>query len=167
MILMLSKIEQKVQTLHAGRKIASEWRRNNKKIIWTNGCFDLLHYGHIKSLCQARDFGAKLIVGLNSDASIVHLKGSNRPILNEQTRSLNLAALEMVDMVILFDEPTPLDCIISIRPDVIVKGGDYDVDEVVGGKEVMSWGGKVEIIPFEPGYSTSSIINRINRISNV
>ena len=136
----------------------AQWRANGQRVVFTNGCFDLLHVGHISLLEQSRRFGDRLIVAINSDASVSGLKGPSRPIVGEQERARVLAALAAVDAVVIFGEPTPLDLIVAARPDVIVKGGDYDVDGVVGAREVMSWGGQVKIVPIVEGFSTSRLI---------
>jgi D-beta-D-heptose 7-phosphate kinase/D-beta-D-heptose 1-phosphate adenosyltransferase len=136
----------------------STWRANGERVSFTNGCFDLLHVGHITVLEQARRTGDRLIVAINSDASVSRLKGPSRPIVGERERARVLAALAAVDAVVVFDEPTPLELIVESRPDVIVKGGDYDVDTVVGAQEVMSWGGQVRIVPTVDGYSTTRLI---------
>lgn len=138
-----------------------QWRQQKKRIVFTNGCFDLLHAGHVTYLEAARKTGDKLILGLNTDRSVSALKGSSRPVIHEADRARVLAALEAVDAVILFDEDTPLQLIDAIRPDVIVKGSDYSEDQVVGGKEVKSWGGKVALIDIVPGRSTSNIIEKL------
>ncbi|HEY6955812.1 MAG TPA: D-glycero-beta-D-manno-heptose 1-phosphate adenylyltransferase [Flavisolibacter sp.] len=142
------------------KKIA-QWRLIGKTIAFTNGCFDILHAGHIASLTEAAKQADILVVGLNADSSIQGLKGPGRPINKEDARALLLASLLMVDAVILFSEPNPRDLIVAIRPDVLVKGGDYKVEEIAGAKEVMSWGGRVIINPIVEGFSTSSIINKI------
>ena len=129
--------------------------------VFVNGCFDLLHRGHLHYLAEAREKGHALIIGLNSDASVQRLKGPARPILPEADRAFHLAALAVVDAVCIFDEETPLNLISCIRPDVLVKGGDYTPDGVVGREVVESYGGRVEIIPFLPGYSTTSLIERL------
>jgi len=136
------------------------WKRNNERVVFTNGCFDLLHIGHITVLEQARRFGDRLIVAINSDASVSGLKGPTRPIVGEHERARVLAALAAVDAVVVFSEPTPLELIVAARPDVIVKGGDYGVDTVVGALEVQSWGGQVKIVPIVEGYSTTRLIAR-------
>ncbi len=138
-----------------------QWRQQKKRIVFTNGCFDLLHAGHVTYLEAARKTGDKLILGLNTDRSVSALKGPSRPVIHEADRARVLAALEAVDAVILFDEDTPLQLIDAIRPDVIVKGSDYSEDQVVGGKEVKSWGGKVALIDIVPGRSTSNIIEKL------
>jgi D-beta-D-heptose 7-phosphate kinase/D-beta-D-heptose 1-phosphate adenosyltransferase len=155
--------------LHAEDKVVTRdelvtrvalWKRNSERIVFTNGCFDLLHIGHITVLEQARRFGDRLIVAINSDASVNSLKGPTRPIVGERERARVLASLAAVDAVVVFPEPTPLELIVAARPDVIVKGGDYAVDTVVGAKEVQSWGGQVKIVPIVEGYSTTQLIAR-------
>lgn len=136
-------------------------KKQNKKIVFTNGCFDVLHYGHISYLIDAKQLGDKLIVALNSDASVKRLKGENRPINNEYQRALNLAALLMVDAIVVFNEDTPEKIIKLISPDVLVKGGDYKIENIVGADFVMNNGGKVEIINFVNGFSSSEIIKKI------
>lgn len=137
---------------------AALWKANGERIVFTNGCFDLLHIGHITVLEQARRFGDRLIVAINSDESVSVLKGPNRPIVGEKERARVLAALAAVDAVVVFDEPTPLELIVATRPDVLVKGGDYGVDAVVGAGEVQSWGGQVKIVPLVEGFSTTQLI---------
>ena len=129
-------------------------------MAFTNGCFDILHAGHIASLSQAANEADFLIVGLNSDSSVKLLKGENRPVNDEQSRALLLASLVMVDAVVIFAEETPLDLIKVIMPDVLVKGGDYKVEEIAGAKEVIECGGRVVINPIVEGFSTTSIINK-------
>ena len=139
------------------------WRANQQKIVFTNGCFDLLHAGHVTYLEAAKKTGDKLILGLNTDRSVSALKGPSRPVIHENDRARVLAALESVDAIILFDEDTPLNLIEAIRPEVIVKGDDYSEDQVVGGKEVKSWGGSVKLIPLVQGRSTTGILEKISR----
>jgi D-beta-D-heptose 7-phosphate kinase/D-beta-D-heptose 1-phosphate adenosyltransferase len=139
------------------RRVAM-WKSNGARVVFTNGCFDLLHVGHITVLEQARRFGDRLIVAINSDASVSGLKGPNRPIVGQNERARVLAALAAVDAVVVFDEPTPLDLIVATRPDVLVKGGDYGVDTVVGAGDVQSWGGQVKIVPLVEGFSTTQLI---------
>jgi rfaE bifunctional protein nucleotidyltransferase chain/domain len=136
-------------------------KRNGRRIVFTNGCFDLLHPGHIGSLEQARALGDALIVGLNSDASVRQLKGAGRPVLPERERAEILAALESVDAVVIFDEPTPREVIARLLPDVLVKGGDWPGDQIVGREEVEAAGGRVVSIPVVPGYSTTEILRKI------
>jgi D-glycero-beta-D-manno-heptose 1-phosphate adenylyltransferase len=144
-------------------KVAA-WRLMSKQIVFTNGVFDILHRGHIYSLSQAAKEGDILIVGLNADASVKRLKGDSRPINDESSRALVLASLVMVDVVVLFDEDTPLELIKSIMPDTIVKGGDYTVEQVAGSKEVLANGGRVVINPILEGFSTTKIIEQSKKI---
>ena len=136
------------------------YRRENYKLVFTNGCFDLLHKGHLDLLLNAAAFGDKLLVGLNSDTSVKKLKGDSRPIQNEKTRAIKLLELKYVDHVIIFEDLTPQNLIHTISPDVLVKGGDYTKNEIVGAKHVISFGGVVKIIPLTPGFSTTSIIEK-------
>jgi D-beta-D-heptose 7-phosphate kinase/D-beta-D-heptose 1-phosphate adenosyltransferase len=148
----LAQLQQKVES----------WRKNKQKIVFTNGCFDLLHAGHVTYLEAAKKRGDKLILGLNTDRSVSALKGPTRPVVNENDRARVLAALESVDAVILFDEDTPLNLINTLKPDVIAKGSDYTADQVVGGREVESWGGEIALIDLVAGRSTSNIIKKMN-----
>ena len=141
-----------------GNRVAM-WRFLNNKIVFTNGCFDILHRGHIEYLSQARDKGAVLIIGLNSDASVKRIKGEGRPVQDEMTRALVLASLRIVDAVVLFDEDTPYELIKFVQPDVLVKGGDYTEETIVGADIVKANGGEVVVIPLVEGYSTSKILN--------
>jgi D-beta-D-heptose 7-phosphate kinase/D-beta-D-heptose 1-phosphate adenosyltransferase len=138
----------------------AEWRAAGDRVVFTNGCFDLLHVGHIALLEQARREGDRLVVGLNSDSSVKRLKGSSRPVVGERERAMLLAALSAIDAVILFEEDTPFETILDLRPDVLVKGGDYTAETVVGAEEVHSWGGRVRIIPLVAGFSTTGLIAR-------
>lgn len=156
-----NSLQNKILTLPELKKRLAQWRVLGKTIVFTNGCFDILHAGHISSLTEAAQYGDILIVGLNADASIKGLKGSNRPINNENARALVLASLAVIDAVVLFSDPTPLELILIIKPDVLVKGGDYKVEDIAGAKEILSWGGKVIINPIVEGFSTTSIINKI------
>ncbi|HEV7622307.1 MAG TPA: D-glycero-beta-D-manno-heptose 1-phosphate adenylyltransferase [Flavisolibacter sp.] len=142
-------------------KKSAQWRLTAKTIVFTNGCFDILHAGHITSLLTASQQGDMLVVGVNADSSINCLKGPGRPINNEHSRALVLASLAMVDAVVIFSEPTPLQLIISLIPDVLVKGGDYKIEDIAGAKEVIQAGGKVLLNPIIQGFSTTSIINKI------
>lgn len=136
------------------------WRDNGERIVFTNGCYDLLHVGHITLLEKARRFGDRLVVAINSDASVCKLKGPTRPIVGERARARVLAALSAVDAVVVFDEPTPIELIVAVKPDVLVKGGDYEAESVVGAKEMQTWGGKVEIVPLVEGFSTTRLIEK-------
>lgn len=141
---------------------AAVWRRGaGGKVVFTNGVFDLLHPGHIDVLVGARRRGGVLVVGLNSDASVRRLKGPERPVRSESERAYVLAALEVVDAVVVFGEDTPLETIRALRPDVLVKGGDYTEATIVGAPDVRSWGGDVIVIPLTPGQSTTSIIRKL------
>jgi D-beta-D-heptose 7-phosphate kinase/D-beta-D-heptose 1-phosphate adenosyltransferase len=136
-------------------------RQEGKLLIFTNGCFDLLHPGHVYTLTQAKALGDVLVVGVNSDASVKRLKGPTRPILNERERATVLAALTVVDYVTIFPEDTPLDLIRLLRPDVLVKGGDWGAEAVIGKEEVEAYGGRVVLIPYQSGFSTTDIIERV------
>ena len=141
---------------------ATDWRRRARgRVVFTNGVFDLLHPGHIDILAKARAQGDALIVGVNSDDSVHRLKGPSRPVRNEHERAYVLAALQDVDAVVVFSEDTPLQLIRRLRPDVLVKGGDYTRDTIVGADDVESWGGRVVIVPLVPGQSTTSIIEKL------
>jgi D-beta-D-heptose 7-phosphate kinase/D-beta-D-heptose 1-phosphate adenosyltransferase len=140
-----------------------QWRAENKCIVFTNGCFDLLHPGHIDYLARARALGDVLIIGLNDDNSIQRLKGPTRPINPLADRTIMLAALKSVDLVVPFSEDTPLKLISALMPDILVKGGDYEPDNIVGAKEVIANGGKVVVMPFVDGHSTSSLIQQIQK----
>jgi D-beta-D-heptose 7-phosphate kinase/D-beta-D-heptose 1-phosphate adenosyltransferase len=152
------RAEEKVLSLDALRGRAAAWRSAGQQIVFTNGCFDLLHLGHITLLEDARREGDRLVVAINSDASVSGLKGPSRPIVGERERGRILAALAAVDAVVVFDDPTPLRVIEALRPNVIVKGGDYSEDTVVGAREVRSWGGRVKIVPIVEGFSTTKLI---------
>jgi len=142
----------------------NRWKLISKTISFTNGCFDILHAGHISSLSDAAREADFLVVGLNSDTSANRLKGPGRPVMDEQSRALMLASLVMVDAVVIFEEDTPLELIELVQPDVLVKGGDYTIEQIVGAKEVMAAGGKVVINPIVPGFSTSGIIAKIRAL---
>jgi D-beta-D-heptose 7-phosphate kinase / D-beta-D-heptose 1-phosphate adenosyltransferase len=139
----------------------AEWRASGDRIVFTNGCFDILHVGHITLLEQCREFGDKVIIGLNSDASVRQLKGPTRPLVSESERARVLAALGATDAVIIFDQPTPLELIQAVRPDVLVKGGDYAASTIVGSDDVVTWGGRVEIVPTVTGASTTNTIRKM------
>jgi D-beta-D-heptose 7-phosphate kinase/D-beta-D-heptose 1-phosphate adenosyltransferase len=158
-------IQEKFVTLDELQKRIAQWRILGKKVAFTNGCFDILHPGHIASLMEAAQQGDYLVIGLNSDASVKRLKGPNRPVNTQESRALVLAALAMVDAVILFEEDTPLELIQKIMPDVLVKGGDYTVEQIAGAKEVIANGGKVVINPIVEGFSTTNIIEKFKEKS--
>lgn len=153
--------ERKIMPLERLVPLCRMWKFKEEPIVFTNGCFDIMHKGHIHSLTKAASFGKHLIVGLNSDKSIQRIKKAGRPIQDEQSRALVLAALACVDAVVIFDQDTPIDLITHITPDVLVKGGDYQIDTIVGSTEVIAAGGRVEIIPLLEGYSTTAIEMKI------
>lgn len=142
----------------------SRSKRGSRRVVFTNGCFDLLHPGHIRTLEEARSFGDVLVVGLNRDASVREAKGDSRPVVNENERAELLAALEAVDFVVLFGEPTPRELISELLPDVLVKGADWGSTEIVGREEVEGAGGRVVSIELEPGYSTTRILQKIAQL---
>ncbi|MCB0547583.1 MAG: D-glycero-beta-D-manno-heptose 1-phosphate adenylyltransferase [Phaeodactylibacter sp.] len=160
---MLEKIKAKIQSWEQARHTVEGWKKQGLRVVFTNGCFDLLHYGHIHYLAQARDQGGRLVVGLNSDASVRRLKGANRPINDEPGRQLMLAALECVDLVVSFEQDTPFELISLLLPDVLVKGGDYLPADIVGSDVVMSRGGEVKALPYIEGYSTTAIEAKIRK----
>jgi D-glycero-beta-D-manno-heptose 1-phosphate adenylyltransferase len=157
----LHYIESKILDAESLEKTLVHWRFEGKKIVFTNGCFDLLHSGHLQYLAQAKNLGHKLVIGLNSDASTKRLKGTHRPINDEKSRSLMLAALVFVDAVVLFEEDTPLNLIQIVQPDILVKGGDYNISAIVGADLVQQKGGLVTTLPFLEGYSTTNIEEKI------
>ncbi len=152
---------EKVLDLDRVTHRVAEWRAAGETIVFTNGCFDLLHVGHITLLEDCRRFGSKLVLGLNTDASVSRLKGPSRPIVGERERARVMSALAAVDAVVLFDEPTPLELIRALKPDVLVKGGDYTVSTVVGHEDVIASGGRVEIVPTVEGFSTTNIVKKM------
>ncbi len=157
----LNELLKKRMELSTLAEKVKNWREQGCKIVFTNGCFDLLHRGHVEYLAQAADFGDKLVIGLNTDASVNRLKGPTRPINDEEARSAVLSALSFVSAVVLFDEPTPLELIRLVQPDVLIKGADYKPEEIVGYDIVTARGGKVATVPLTSGYSTSNIEQRI------
>lgn len=160
----IDAIEKKIFTLPKLLATIASWKVTGKTVAFSNGCFDILHEGHIFSLSQAAKEADYLIVGVNSDASTKRLKGNERPINNEHSRALLLASLVIVDAVVIFEEDTPLELISAILPDVLVKGGDYTLEQIVGSKEVMANGGKVVINPIVQGFSTTGIVEKIKRL---
>ena len=157
-------VAQKIVDIQGLQRLLHHWRVLGDKIVFTNGCFDVLHSGHVTLLGQCAEFGDRVVVGLNSDRSIKKIKGESRPIQQEQDRALLLASIQYVDAVILFDEATPLTLIETILPDVLVKGGDYTVSTVVGANEVIAHGGKVELVGLVQGRSTTDIASKISRL---
>ena len=155
-------IDWPIEDWSIARDRINQWKDRGEKIVFTNGCFDLIHPGHLQILKAAKTFGDRLVVGLNSDESVARLKGPTRPVKDQNSRGAVLAALRAVDLVILFTEDTPLNLITSIWPDVIVKGGDYSEEQIIGGKEVVANGGLIRVVPLLKGYSTSRWINQVS-----
>lgn len=154
-------IENKIYSLESLKNKLNFWRFKDQKIVFTNGCFDLLHLGHIDYLSKASEHGDVLIIGLNTDKSVANLKGKGRPITDEKSRATILASLFFVDAIILFEEETPINLIEFVQPDVLIKGSDYQVEDIVGYELVKTKGGEIITIDFLPGYSTTSIENKI------
>jgi rfaE bifunctional protein nucleotidyltransferase chain/domain len=151
----------KISDVHVLKQQVQHWQAEGKKVVFTNGVFDLLHIGHITYLAKAAELGDKLIIGLNADSSVKRIKGEGRPVNDQSSRAAILAALFFVDAVVVFEEDTPLNLISTVLPDYLVKGADYSVDNIVGAKEVIANGGEVKTINFVEGYSSTSIINKI------
>lgn len=143
------------------KTFVDKWHNDQKMIVFTNGCFDIIHRGHVEYLRKAKSLGDTLIIGLNSDASARRIKGEPRPYQNEQDRGAILDALEVVDLVTIFDEDTPRNLICELKPNILVKGGDYESHSIVGAREVKSWGGSVKTIPFLKGYGTTQLVEKI------
>ena len=159
-MLTYEQIAAKTITLDKAVELFDPTFRINKTIVFTNGCFDVLHRGHIYYLSRARELGDLLVVGLNTDGSVSKLKGPGRPVNDQQARAEVLGALAFVDYIILFSEETPLKLISTVKPDILIKGGDYRKEDIVGYREIISMGGRVETIPLLEGYSTSSILDK-------
>lgn len=157
----MSSTASKIRSRSAMADQIAEWHAEGQRVVFTNGCFDLVHLGHVDYLERAAALGDRLVIGLNSDASVRRLKGPSRPILAEYARARLLAALAFVDGLVVFEEDTPRDLIVHLHPDVLVKGSDYAVDQVAGAREVLDWGGTVELVALVEGQSTSSIIDKI------
>lgn len=160
-IFLLTEIQNKIQNWQAAAHTCQQWQTKEEKIVFTNGCFDLLHYGHLCYLAEARTLGNRLVIGLNSANSVQRLKGIHRPINDELTRQFTLASLAFVDLVVVFEEDTPLQLIKTLRPNILVKGGDYQIKEIVGATFVQQNGGQVSTLPFIEGYSTTNIEQKI------
>jgi rfaE bifunctional protein nucleotidyltransferase chain/domain len=158
----LNPILSKIQNQPEAAKLVEQWRKSPKaSIVFTNGCFDILHRGHLEYLAKAAELGTHLIIGLNSDASVKRIKGTNRPVNNEQDRAFALACLLFTKLIIVFDEDTPANLIELLKPEILIKGGDYVAESIIGYSETIARGGRVEIIPFCEGYSTTSLIEKI------
>jgi len=159
-----NRTEHKIVTLAEGIELRKLWKANGEKVVFTNGCFDILHLGHIDYLEKSSEFGTQMIVAVNSDASVRTLeKGVERPVNSEYARARLIAALEFVSMVIIFGESTPLELIQALNPDVLVKGDDYTIETIVGAKEVIAAGGEVKTIALVPNYSTTKIIQKLKQ----
>lgn len=153
--------KDKIYTLPQLLEQVQSWRSQGQKIVFTNGCFDLLHLGHVDYLEKAKHLGGKLVLGLNTDASISRIKGPSRPLQDEMSRARVMASLLFIDAVVLFNEETPLELIKAVQPDILVKGDDYAVEQIVGHEEVQARGGAVKTVPLVKGYSTTSIVKKI------
>lgn len=161
---MSNRTEDKIVTLAQGIELRKQWEANGETVVFTNGCFDILHLGHVDYLEKSSEFGTRLIVAVNSDASVRTLeKGVERPVNSEYARARLIAALGFVSMVIIFGESTPLELIQSLSPDVLVKGDDYTIETIVGAKEVIAAGGEVKTIALVPDYSTTKIIQKLKQ----
>jgi len=157
----MERTADKIKTGNAAKAQVEDWKRQGKKVVFTNGCFDLLHLGHVDYLEKARHLGDVLVVGLNTDDSVSRFKGPQRPIQDQQSRARVMAALQAVDLVVYFDEDTPLSLISELLPQVLVKGSDYLAENIVGADVVKKAGGEVKTIDFVPGYATSRIVEKI------
>ena len=159
----LNKINSKIFSLDDLKNQVNAWKQAGEEVVFTNGCFDIIHRGHVEVLAQTADLGDRLIIGLNSDSSIQKLKGEDRPIIDQQARAILLAALSFVDAVILFPEDTPINLISTLLPDVLAKGGDYEIETIVGHEIVQNNGGEVILVPFIDGFSSTTIIDKIKK----
>lgn len=151
----------KISDLQSLKTSIAQWQSEGKKVVFTNGVFDLLHIGHITYMAKAAELGDKLVIGLNSDSSVKRIKGKDRPVNDQNSRAALLAALFFVDAIVVFGEDTPINVITTLMPDILVKGADYSIENIVGAKEVMANGGEVKTIDFVEGYSSTSIIKKI------
>jgi rfaE bifunctional protein nucleotidyltransferase chain/domain len=157
----LQLIQNKIYDITTLSRLVNQWQMLSMKVVFTNGCFDIIHQGHNTYLLEAAEFGNKLVVAVNSDDSVRRLKGENRPIVDQYSRAFNLACHTYIDAVILFEEDTPEMLIQTLKPEVLVKGGDYTLETIIGAQYVLDYGGQVEIIPFLEGYSTTGIVERM------
>ena len=160
------RIEEKVCTWEAALSQMRAWQNKGEKVVFTNGCFDLLHKGHVLYLEAAKALGDRMIVAVNNDDSVSRLKGPERPIQNLEGRMTVLAALASVDLVVSFEDDTPLSLIEYLKPNILAKGGDWKIEDIVGGKEVIEWGGQVHSITFHDGFSTTRIVDKIKDNEN-
>lgn len=159
----MEKSTDKIKVASEARKKVAEWKSKGQRVVFTNGCFDILHLGHVDYLEKARNLGDRLIVGLNTDSSVSRFKGADRPVQDERSRARVISSLQFVDMVVLFDEDTPKELITALVPDVLVKGSDYLAENIVGADVVKKAGGEVKTIDFVTGYSTSKVIEKIRK----
>jgi rfaE bifunctional protein nucleotidyltransferase chain/domain len=159
----LDSLNNKIYSLDKLKNQVASWKNSGEQVVFTNGCFDIVHRGHIEVLARTADLGGKFIIGLNSDSSIQKLKGEDRPIIDEQARAILLAALSFVDAVVLFSEETPINLISTLIPDVLAKGGDYEIETIVGHEIVQNNGGEVILVPFVDGFSSTTIIDKIKK----
>ena len=159
----LKNIKSKIYSLSDLKIQSDKWKENGEKIVFTNGCFDLVHRGHIEVLANTADLGDRLIIGLNSDSSIKDLKGENRPIIDETSRAILLASLQFVDAIVFFSDETPLNLIETLVPDILAKGGDYKITEISGNEVVLENGGEVVTVPLKDGFSTTNIVDKIKK----
>lgn len=158
----IEAINNKIYSLTDLEKQVKQWSKENKKIVFTNGCFDIIHQGHIDYLAKARDLGDKLIIGLNTDLSVSSIKGPTRPIQDEKSRAIILASMQFVDAIVYFSEPTPYELIKALQPDILVKGADYKPEEIVGYDIVKAKGGEIITLTYLEGFSTTNIITKIH-----
>lgn len=161
MMTKLDILKSKIVDRQQAAKIVQQWQTNGDKVVFTNGCFDLVHRGHVEYMAIAANLGQRLVLGLNTDASVKRLKGELRPLVDEQSRAILLAAFEFIDLIVLFDEDTPYELIKTVQPDILVKGSDYKPESIVGYDIVTARGGKVETIDFVEGFSTTKLVERI------
>jgi len=159
----LKNIKSKIYSLSNLKIQSDKWKENGEKIVFTNGCFDIVHRGHVEVLANTADLGDRLIIGLNSDSSIKDLKGENRPIIDETSRAILLASLQFVDAIVFFSEETPITLIKTIVPNILAKGGDYKIEDIVGNEIVIQNGGEVKTIPLTDGFSTTNIVEKIKK----
>lgn len=159
-----AKLKSKIVSAEEASTMINIWHYMGLKVVFTNGCFDIIHFGHVNYLSRAANLGSRMVVGLNSDASVRKLKGEARPVQDEISRAHMLASMFFVDAVVIFNEDTPYELIKTLQPDILVKGSDYTIDKIVGADIVMQNGGKVETMDFVEGYSTSNVINKIKNI---
>ena len=159
--MFIQKIKGKIVSRKNAVGIVREWQEAGKKVVFTNGCFDIVHRGHVDYLLRAADLGDKMVLGLNTDASVSRIKGPKRPLVDEESRAILLAAFEFIDLIVFFDEETPYELIKAVQPNVLVKGSDYKVEDIVGYDIVIGRGGTVETIDFVEGFSTTNLIQKI------